>query len=133
MAVSTENSGNVSGGRRERSSHEVSPPRLLVRCFAEKKGGQWQAFSLEFGLAVQGDSKAEVKAKLDSVIESYLRDALVGEDREHAYELLSRKATWPVYVKYYLIKTILLVTTSTSAGTDRLAYREPWPLEPRHC
>jgi hypothetical protein len=79
-----------------------SPFRFVIRCLLEHKGNQWQAFSLELGLAVQADTALEARKKLESMIRSYLDDALSGQDREHGYELLSRKGTWRVYVLYYL-------------------------------
>lgn len=83
---------------------EISPVRLIVRCFIERKNDQWQGFTLEFGLAVQADTLHEVKRKLESVVQCYVRDAFVGEDRAHAYDLLvRRKATWQVYLRYYLL------------------------------
>jgi hypothetical protein len=108
---------------------DMTLTQLVVRCLIERKGDQWQAFSLEFGLAVQGDSAVEVRRKLESMLECYVRDALVGEDREHAFELLRRKATWRVYFHYYLAWSRSHLTGS-SAGK---IYREPLPLEPKHC
>jgi hypothetical protein len=104
--------------------------RLTVRCLLEGDGDQWEAFSLEFGLAAQAESMEDARRKLDAMIESYLREALVGEDREHAYELLSRKAVWQVYARYYLASALTRVAKMRSAGVP---YREPIPLEPRHC
>ena len=87
------------------SASDSSPFRFVIRCVIEKKGNQWQAFSLELGLAAQADTKAEAKQKLESMIYSYIDDAL-GEDREHAYELLSRKGTWRVYFLYSAMKAV---------------------------
>jgi hypothetical protein len=80
----------------------TSPISLLVRCFAVEEAGQWQAFSLQFGLAAQADSFPEAKQKLESMIDSYLFDALAGEDRKHASELLARRAPASVYLRYYV-------------------------------
>ncbi len=77
---------------------------LIIRCFAQKRGDQWQAFTLEFGLAVQASSQEEVKHKLEGMIVSYLNDALNGEDREHAEILLNRSATARAYAWYHIIK-----------------------------
>jgi hypothetical protein len=93
----------------------------------ESSGDQWQAFSLEFGLAAQGASAQEAKRKLESMIEWYVRDALVGEDREHAYELLvRRKARWPIFLRYYLAWAAShVVMVGTKFGK---IYSEPLPL-----
>ena len=107
---------------------DVSPYRLLVRCLVERYGNQWQAFSLEFGLAVQSDSMLEAKRRLDAMIESYVTDALTGEDRKHAYELLTRKATWRVYVRYYKLRTIIYLLAKTGRSKNAATYYEPLPL-----
>ena len=82
-------------------SGNVPPVKLAVRCFAEHEGSQWQAFSLELGLAAQGDTFPEVKRKLESMIATYVAEA-VTIDREHSGQLLARKATWQTYARYYL-------------------------------
>lgn len=69
----------------------MKPRELLLRCYANKYDDQWQAFCIDFGLAAQGDSYEEVKAKLSDMIREYLYDALVGEDKEYAEQLLQRK------------------------------------------
>ena len=112
---------------------QVSPMCLVVRCFAERKDGQWQAFTLELGLAAQGDTLAEVKHKLESMLLSYVTDALTGEDREHAYELMTRRATWRVYLTYYLLRCFGSIASFWDNSKDRIFYREPMPLEPKAC
>jgi hypothetical protein len=101
---------------------------LTVRCFVEPKNGQWQAFSLEFGLAAQADSMEDAKRSLDHMISSYVHDALVGEDREYAHELLSRRATWRVYYLYYIARIF-----SKIGSRSKHAYHDPLALEPKGC
>jgi hypothetical protein len=105
------------------------PLGLIVRCFAERKAGQWQAFSLEFGLAAQADSSAEVQAKLMAMIESYVHEALT-EDRAHAKALLARKGTLAVYAKFYWYRFLSFV--DNARGTFAI-YDEALALEPRIC
>jgi hypothetical protein len=107
-----------------------SPAQLIVHCVAERKEGYWQAFSLEFGLAVQGDTLPDVKHRLESMLVSYVYDALVGEDREHASELLNRKATLGVYAKYYFADFRSRVERVWGASRDRILFSEPVPLQP---
>lgn len=95
---------------------------LTVRCLVESKQGEWQAFSLEFGLAAQGETLEDAKRRLDAMLQSYIHDALVGEDRAHAHDLLSRRATWRVYLRYYL--SLLFDGASSSK-----IYRDPLPLD----
>jgi hypothetical protein len=106
---------------------------ILVRCLIEHKGKVWQAFSLEFGLAVQGESEKEVRHRLETVINSYIYDALVGEDREHAEELMSRRATGVVYLKYFFQKIVAKFRSNHHGWHDGEAYRESLALEPRLC
>ena len=79
----------------------MKPRELLLRCYANKYGDQQQAFCIDFGLAAQGDSYEEVKAKLSDMIREYLYDALVGEDKEYAEQLLQRKAPFKQIATYY--------------------------------
>lgn len=115
------------------TNHPVSPAQLLVRCYVERKGDQWQAFSLEFGLAAQADSLPEAKRKLELMIASYVFDALVGEDREHAAELLSRRAGWGAYAKYYFLSSVGGISSLRNRWRDSQAFDEPLPLEPKLC
>jgi hypothetical protein len=105
-----------------------SPVCFLVRCVANKSGDQWQAFSLEFGLAAQADTFALARRKLEGMIHSYLYDALVGEDREHAEELLSRRAPWWVFVRWYESR---IRGAMRHRSRNVLAFREPWGFAPQ--
>jgi hypothetical protein len=107
-----------------------SPFRFVIRCVVERKADQWQAFSLELGLAAQADTKAEAKRKLEAMIQSYIEDAISGEDQAHAYELLSRKATWRVYLLYWLA---LLAKGVGRGRTHHVAFNESLPLIPKFC
>lgn len=109
----------------------VTPVQLFVRCFAEKSGDQWQAFSLEFGLAAQADTLDEVRAKLDVMISCYFEDALVGEDAKHAELLLNRKSTLAVWCKYHLYYVLGRLRKQTSDRTK--LFSETLPLAPVPC
>lgn len=115
-------------------SEPRSPFPLLIRCVLENKGDYWQAFTLEFGLAVQACGKEEAKRKLEMMIYSYLYDALVGEDRQHAVQLLNRRAGPSVYAKYYVGKVFSsLQGDSEKPARRHCAYEEPVPLVPAAC
>jgi predicted RNase H-like HicB family nuclease len=107
-----------------------TPAQLVIRCLAERHDGYWQAFSLEFGLAVQADTLTEARRRLESMIESYVFDALVGVDRQHASELLSRKASWSLYAKYYLAAALSHAGQFIGASKDRILFSEPLRLQP---
>jgi len=80
---------------------EIKPAQLLLRCYAERVDNQWQAFCLDLTLAAQGDSFEQARGKLRAMIVEYVTDAIVGEDREFADQLLSRKAPLGEWAKYY--------------------------------
>lgn len=110
---------------------KYSLPQLLVRCLLENKDGQWLAFSLEFGLAAQADTLADAKTSLERMIVSYLYDALIGEDREHAAVLVRRRARSIVYAKYYYTAfRSWLVKRFGGDDNSKRTYLEPVPLAP---
>jgi hypothetical protein len=110
---------------------EKTPFRFVIRVVAERKADYWQAFTLELGLAAQAESLPEVKHKLESMIRSYLFDALEGEDTEYAYELLTRKATWKVYAKYHFCYLIWKVGHLLGKSKNYVIYNRLLPLEPK--
>ena len=125
----------MGGGLRFCPMQQTLPlARLIVRYVAERHGDQWQAFTLEFGLAAQADSQADVQHKLESMIRSYVSDALTGEDREHADVLLNRRATLSVYAKYYL--TLVQCWLARHLGgrsngkPSHMTFKHPLPLGP---
>lgn len=104
-----------------------------MRCIIERRRDVWEGFSLEYGLAVEGTSAQDVQRRIETMISSYLFDALMGEDREHAELLLSRRATIGVYFRYYLYKIGSDLRPSHGGPSDHKAFRAPLALEPRLC
>jgi hypothetical protein len=102
--------------------------QLFLRCYAERVGNQWQAFCLDISLAAQGDTFAEVKDKLDVMIAQYVYDALVGEDREYAHQLLTRRAPLRDWLKYYWYR-VLSQAVAIPEEARRL-FTSILPLEP---
>ena len=76
---------------------------LILSCYAQRSGNQWGAFCLDFTLAAQADTFEGAKSKLEEMIENYLYDALVGEDKAYAADFLTRKAPLSEWIKYYAI------------------------------
>lgn len=103
----------------------MNPKQLIVKCYAEQEAGCWVALCLNFNLAAQGDSFEEVKAKLESMIAEYVYDALVGEDKPYAVQLLSRSAPFSVWLKYYFIKAKIAL-----CHTAERIFDETMPLKP---
>jgi len=70
----------------------MKPENLLLRCYAKKEGDQWEAFCIDLCLATSGATLPEAKQELRLQIKEYIYDAIVGEDKDFAEQLLTRKA-----------------------------------------
>lgn len=103
----------------------MNPKQLIMRCFAEQYGDLWVAVCLDFTLAAQGESFEEVKLKLEVMIADYVRDALVGDDKDHARYFLTRRAPLNFWLKYYWIKLKVLLCHQTNTLFDEIM-----PLKP---
>ena len=106
---------------------KIKPQHLILRCYAEKKGNVWQAFCLDFNLAVQGDTAGQVRAKLHEQITEYIYDALEGEDQAYAGQFLKRRAPFKFWAKYYISELPrpievggFLVNTANATSLPRL-------------
>jgi hypothetical protein len=103
----------------------MKPSELILHCYAEQKGDQWQAFCLEFTLAAQGDSLTETKAKLENMIFEYVYDALAGEDKAFAEQLLSRRAPLRDWLKYNWYRLL-----NRAVGIHKELFTSLVPVEP---
>lgn len=84
----------------------MKPKEILLRCYAERKEGYWQAFCIDLCLAVQGETQDEVVRKLHGQVRDYLWDIFEGEDAPYAAQLLSRKAPLSQIAKYHYIELL---------------------------
>jgi len=84
----------------------LKPRDLILRCYAEHKNGQWQAFCLDLCLAAQADTFNEARRKLSDMIPDYLEEALEGEDKTYAGQLLSRKAPLFSWIRYFRLRLV---------------------------
>ena len=109
----------------------IRPRDLLLRCLAERRGSHWVAFCLDFDLAVQGDSLEDVRRRLDAQIAEYVYDALAGEDRAHADELLSRRAPLRLWLRYYW--AVLYCRLHHAGRACACAFTDTVPLAPIHA
>lgn len=73
---------------------------FYVRCYAKQDGDQWVAICIDLCLAAQADCYSEAKSKLEHQINEYVYEALT-VDREHARDLLSRKAPISNRIEYW--------------------------------
>lgn len=75
----------------------------ILRCYAKKEQAQWVAVCIDLGLAAQADSLEQAKHKLESMVETYIQEA-VGVHRQYAKQLLTRKSPLSQRLEYYFIK-----------------------------
>lgn len=108
----------------------MKPGNLLVRVYGEKQGDQWFLIALEFDLAVQSDSIEEARSKLSAQIHDYVNDALRGEDREFAEQLLARKAPLKYRLKYWFFHKLFCALADKKSPRSHKAYVDPLPLAP---
>jgi len=106
----------------------VKPTELILRCYGEKQGDIWVAVCLDLNLAAQGHSLPEVKKKLSEQISEYLYDALEGEDKEYADQLLTRKAPMSLWVKYYAYRIICGINDARKDICS--TFNQAMPLKP---
>ena len=82
--------------------------RRVLHCYAEGWENQWEAFCLEFDIAVQGDSFEDVRGKMDQAIGYYLED--VAElPQEEQLAFLRRSAPFSLWAKYIFFLTLSFI------------------------
>lgn len=110
----------------------MKPSDLLLRCLAQKDGDVWVTSCLDLCLAAQADTLEEAKQKLEAMISDYVYDALIGEDRDYAGQLMTRKAPFREWVKYYLLLAIKKIGGMKDGVHQQ--FIEPLPMGPLgHC
>ncbi len=113
-------------------SVRLRPSQLFIRCLAEDKNGYWQAVCLDFDLMAQGDSFAEVREKLDAMVNEYVFDALEGEDRDQAAYFLTRRAPWRYWAKFYWYQWLRQLRATRGPGRRHRPFLDLLPLVPSH-
>jgi predicted RNase H-like HicB family nuclease len=76
-------------------------PRPLLFCVAQGREGDWEAFCLDFDLAVQASSFDDARSRLEQAIMGYVESAMK-EDEPARSSLLSRRAPLWVRLKWGL-------------------------------
>lgn len=116
----------------------MSPINLRVRCMAWQEQGLWVAACIDFTLAAQAATLAEVKADLHAQIGAYVNEA-IGIDAEHAEQLLERSAPLRDRARFAFWKMVSrrprlrraagrAVAVAGLALRRKLAWIEPLPL-----
>ena len=91
---------------------------------AHGRQDQWEAFSFDFDLAVQGRSFEEVSEQLEEAVKAYIATAM--EQPEPARSKLLRR-TAPLHVRAVWALKIALWTMFLNKRTDESAFGFPVP------
>ncbi|MBS1169543.1 MAG: hypothetical protein H6R01_461 [Burkholderiaceae bacterium] len=106
----------------------MKPTNLILKIYGEKVEGQWVLVCLDFSLASQADTLEEAKKNLEDQIKEYVFDALIGEDREHARELMFRRAPIKYYIKWWC--GALKARIFGKGDNGQSSFCEPIPMAP---
>jgi hypothetical protein len=89
----------------------------VLSCYAVQRKDGWEAICLDFDIAVQGESFAEVSHNLDDALHSYIQyvGTLPEEDQKR---FLKRRVPWRVRMKFGLgvVFTMLFHRPDRSSG-----------------
>ncbi len=105
----------------------MNTQQLLLRCFAQQDGSQWVAVCVDLNLAAQADTCKEAVTKLNRQMVCFVRDALSGDDRPYAAQLLNRKAPLDLLLRYHWIAFKQAIHT---AHERCRSFLQPMPLVP---
>jgi hypothetical protein len=88
--------------------------RKLLRCYAERHEGRWEAFCVDFDIAVQGSTFEEVYRTLKVSVTDYIErlNELPARDRQR---LLRRRAPFWSRLRFLYV---FLITPLRSTGND---------------
>ncbi len=92
----------------------ASNEAVLV-CVAHGHGQDWEAFCLDFDLAVQGQSLADVRDRLEDAIDDYVQAAMAETDPART-QLLSRRAPFLLRLRWAL--RFFIATVSGRSGSN---------------
>jgi hypothetical protein len=98
--------------------------KRVLRCYAERRQGIWEAFCIDFDLAVQGHSFEEVYQSLNRAIGDYVERVreLPISDRDR---LLRRRAPLSVRLSF-LFSLLRSALRSRGNGDERHGYTLPY-------
>ena len=109
---------------------DVRPNQLVLRCYGYRtRSGRWYGVCVDLNIAVEASSIEELRSKMGEALQSYLEAVLATEDRSSVPGLLSRKAPVGDWLRYYLIKLLLLI----KKFPDNFIFREYIPFHLSHA
>lgn len=107
----------------------ISPDRLVLRCYGHKiKGGKWFGLCLNFNIAIEADTRKQLKLKMNQALISYIETVLDTDDSASIPELLTRRAPLKDWLLYYKIKLIVFI----SNFPDNFTFKEALPFHLAH-
>lgn len=97
-----------------------------LRCYVKKENTQWVAVCIDLSLAAQANSSKEAISKLESMIQTYIEEAL-GKHKEYAEQLLSRKAPLSQRFFYYWSVFQQFLSKIFHYSNRHWVFSEPYP------
>lgn len=80
---------------------------LVLRFYGHKVvGNKWRGICLDLNIAAEADTKKELQEKLTHMILSYIETAIDTDDQDSIPDLLTRKAPFYDWSKYYVFKSL---------------------------
>ena len=99
------------------------PEKLVLRCYGYKFGDKpFIGICIDLNIAVQAESQAEVRQKMNDTINSYLETVLDTDDKSSIPFLLSRRAPMRNFLAYYIIKIAMYIREFPSNFTFNRDY-----------
>jgi hypothetical protein len=108
--------------------------QLTLKCYAKKEEAQWVAVCIDLSLAAQADSSKEAIEKLESMMLTYVNDAL-NQHKEYAGQLLSRKAPlaqrlfYYQALSFYFLRKIFCKISNGNEGDNDRVFSEHYPIQ----
>ncbi len=95
--------------------------RKLLRCYAERHQGRWEAFCVDFDIAVQGSSFEEVYHQLNVAVTDYIErvNELPSQDRQR---LLRRRAPFWSRLRFLFAFLYAALRSTGSDDDERHGY-----------
>ncbi|MEA2108617.1 MAG: hypothetical protein U9P07_04280 [Pseudomonadota bacterium] len=83
------------------------PSQLILRSYGYYNDKKWIGLCIDFDIAVQAHTEAELKKKMQDAIKSYIETVLNTDNKESISELLNRKAPPLSIIKFHLISALM--------------------------
>lgn len=99
----------------------------ILRCYAKKEQAHWVAVCIDLGLAAQAESLEQAKRKLESMVETYIQEA-VTIHKDYTKQLLSRQAPLSQRLEYFALKLRYTLRRWFARPTNAVLFTETMPI-----